>query len=495
MSAASISNSQPSALEAVRMHQPKAFYVLFFVEMWERIGYYGMATLLVLYMTKALQFTDDLAYSTYGALVAMVYVTPILGGYLGDHIIGYRRSLLIGAAILALGYVMLATMSASHLYLSLGLIIVGSGYFKSMPSVLIGKMYGRNDPKLDGAYTLFYMSVNIGSLISIASAGFIAQHFGWHVAFGVCATGMITAILNYVIYRHLLEKYGSAADEKPVNLLTWMILLIGTLTLIGAASYLLTHLKITHIILAITGLYIIIFFTKLLITSPLIIRKQLLACLIFTFFAISFFILYFQAPMAINLFIDRNVNREIFGIMIPTASYWSLNGFWIIVLAPILTFTYSRITLYKGTDLSIAMKFGIGIIIMGLGFLVLNWCSIFADKTAHVSSWWIVLSYFLQSLAELLVSAIGVSMMLRLAPPRLMGLMMGTWYLGTAAAGILAGEAAKMASVPQGPLNPLNSLHIYGHAFFVYGTTSIMVGIIALCLVPTLNKLTGEKKV
>ena len=458
MSSTSLIKGQTTPLEAIRMHQPKAFYVLFFVELWERFGYYGMATLLVLYMTKALHFTDDLAYSTFGALVAMVYVTPIIGGYLGDHIIGYRRSLLIGASLLVLGYIMLALSSAAYLYLSLGLIIVGSGYFKSMPSVLLGKMYGHNDPRIDGAYTLFYMSINIGSLFSIGSAGFIAQHFGWHTAFAVCAVGMVIAILNYVFFRHLVANYGAPADEKPVKLLTWLVLLIGTIALIWSASFLLTHLTITHGILSITGVIIILFFVKLLITSPPTIRNQLLACLIFTFFAISFFILYFQAPMAINLFIDRNVNHVLLGLYIPTASFWALNGFWIIVLAPILTLFYSRLTAHKGADLSIAMKFGIGIIIMGFGFLVLNWCAFFADQTAKVSAWWIVLSYFLQSLAELLVSAIGVSMMLRLAPPRLMGLMMGTWFLGTAAAGILAGQVAKIASVPQGPLNPVNSL-------------------------------------
>lgn len=494
MSSSSFIKGTTTPLEAIKTNQPKAFYVLFFVELWERFGYYGMAALLVLYMSKALHFSDDKAYSTFGALVAMIYVTPILGGYLGDHIIGYRRSLVIGALLLAIGYIMLAATSAPYLYLSLGFIIVGSGYFKSMPSVLLGKMYGHNDPRIDGAYTLFYMSINIGSLISIASSGFIAQHFGWHFAFGVCATGMLVAILNYFLFRHLVANYGSPADEKPVNLSTWIILLLGTIALIIISSLLLTHLTITHTILAISAVVIVLFFAKLLITSPIKIRNQLLACLIFTLFAISFFILYFQAPMAINLFIDRNVNHVLLGIYIPTASYWALNGFWIIVLAPILTLIYSHLLSKKGGDLSIAMKFGIGIIIMGLGFLVLKWCSYFADQKAQVSAWWIVFSYFLQSLAELLVSAIGVSMMLRLAPPRLMGLMMGTWFLGTAAAGILAGQVAKIASVPQGPLNPTASLSIYGHAFFEYGTASIIVGIIALALVPTLNRLTGEKQ-
>lgn len=494
MSTTSLVDGKATSLDTIRTHQPKAFYVLFFIELWERFGYYGMAALLVLYMSKALHFSDDIAYSTFGALVAMIYVTPVIGGYLGDHIIGYRRSLLIGAILLAIGYIMLAATSESYLYLSLGFIIVGSGYFKSMPSVLLGKMYERNDPRLDGAYTLFYMSINIGSLISIASAGFIAQHFGWHTAFGVCAIGMVVAIFNYVFFRHLVANYGSAADEKTIKLSTWAILFTGTIALIFMTSQLLTHLTITHAILTITAILVVLFFAKLLITSEPDIRNKLMACLIFTVFAITFFILYFQAPMAINLFIDRNVNHVILGFYIPTASFWALNGFWIIVLAPILTFVYNRLLKIKGADLSIAMKFGIGIIIMGLGFLVLNWCALFANHTAQVSAWWVVLSYFLQSLAELLVSAIGVSMMLRLAPPRLMGLMMGAWYLGVAAAGVLAGQVAKIASVPQGPLNPVASLPIYGHAFLEYGMASIVVGIIALALMPTLNRLTGEKQ-
>lgn len=423
----------------------------------------------------------------------MIYVTPILGGYLGDHVLGYRRSLLIGAILLAAGYILLA--STSYLYISLAFVIVGSGFFKSMPPVLLGKMYGRNDPRIDGAYTLFYMSVNIGSLLSIFFAGLIAQHFGWHIAFAVCATGLIFAILNYIYFRKLVEKYGSPLDDKPVPLPHITTVALGSIALIIVASLLLTHLTITHIILAITGAVVILFFSKLLITSTATDRNQLLACLIFTLFAISFFILYFQAPMAITLFIERNVNHRILGFYLPTASFWALNGFWIIVLAPCLAFLYSHLQQRQGGDLSIAKKFGIGIIIMGIGFLALRGSTVFADHAGLVSAWWLVFFYILYSLAELLVSAIGVSMMLRLAPQRLMGVMIGTWFLGTAAASILSGEVAKMASVPQGPLNPLSSLQIYGHAFFQYGVASVIVGAIALALVPTMDKLTGEKKI
>jgi POT family proton-dependent oligopeptide transporter len=196
--------------------------------------------------------------------------------------------------------------------------------------------------------------------------------------------------------------------------------------------------------------------------------------------------------MAINLFVDRNVNHLLLGIYIPTSSYWAFNGFWIIVLAPVLAMLYTHFG-KSGLDLTIAMKFALGIIIMGLGFLILTWSTYFADGSAQVSAWWIVWSYFLQSLAELLVSAIGLSMIIRLAPPKLFGMMMGAWFLGNAAASVISGQVAKLASVPQGNLDPHLSLHIYGHAFLEIGIVSIGVGLVALILVPTLNRLTAEK--
>lgn len=484
----------PTALEAIRTRQPRAFYMLFFVELWERFGYYGMAALLVLYMSKALHFTDDTAYDTFGALVAMVYVTPILGGYLGDKLLGYKRSLLIGSVLLAIGYAMLAIPNVKYLYTALAFIIIGCGYFKTMPSVLLGKLYSQDDPRVDGAYTVFYMSINIGSLLSIGLSGPIAQYFGWHTGFGICSIGLVVGIINYWYFRDLLANVGSEADFKPISFSTWLILAIGTVILISLATFLLRHIHIAHGILLITGISVLLILAKLIISNPPQIRNKLTACLIFTFFAITFFVLYFQAPMALSLFIDRNVDHHILGIFVPTSSYWALNGFWIVVLAPFLAVLYNHFGL-KQLDLSIAMKFALGIIIMGFGFLVLTWCQAFASATSQVSSWWIVLSYFLQSLAELLVSAIGVSMIIRLAPTHLFGLMMGTWFLGTAAAGMISGQVAKLASVPQGKLDPAVSLHIYGHAFFQYGVASIIVGIIALLLVPTLNKLTGEKRV
>ncbi len=476
--------------QQLQTKQPKAFYLLFFVEMWERFGYYGMASLLVLFMTKVFHFTDDHAYSTFAASAALIYVTPLLGGYLGDQILGYQRTLLVGAVLLLLGYGLLA-FAHGPFYFALALIIVGSGFFKTAPSTLLGKVYGQQDPRLDSGYTLFYMSINIGSILSILICGFLQQHFNWYTAFAACSLGLLLGVSQFLWHKKLLINVGSAADLKPVKKSLTTLVIIGGIVALWLSAYLMQHQRLIHQGLLITGAILSIFFISLLFKLERQEKRKFAACIVLTIFAISFFALYFQAPTTITLFVDRNVDRHLLGFVIPASAYYSLNPFWILVLAPILATTYNKLALKKG-DWSVSLKFAVGIILMGLGFLVLDWSRYFANAQGLVSSWWVVLSYFLQSLAELLVSAIGLGMITRLSPHKYLGLMFGTWFLATAAAASIAGKIAEFASVPKDITNALQSLPIYASAFDLYGGISIAIGVLALLFVIPLNKLIGE---
>lgn len=470
--------------------QPKAFSLLFLVEMWERFGYYGVASLLVLFMTKVFHFSDDHAYSTFAALSALIYITPIIGGYLGDHVIGYQRTLVTGAILLLLGYGLLA-FAHGPFYLALAFIIVGSGFFKTAPSTLLGKVYGANDARVDSGFTLFYMSINIGSIISIIICGFLQQHFNWYIAFAACSFGLLLGVSQFLWRKKLLAHIGSPADLQPVKKLRAVLITIGSIAAIWASALLMQHQRLVHQGLVITGVVLGIFFISLLFRLEHQERRRFAACIVLTIFAISFFALYFQAPTTITLFVDRNVDRHLLGFILPASSYYSLNPFWILVLAPLLALTYNKLALKKG-DWSISLKFAVGIILMGLGFLVLDWSRYFANAQGLVSSWWVVLSYFLQSLAELLVSAIGLGMITRLSPHKYLGLMYGTWFLATAAAASIAGKIAEFASVPKGITSALQSLPIYASAFDLYGGISVAIGVLALLFVIPLNKLIGE---
>jgi proton-dependent oligopeptide transporter, POT family len=476
--------------------QPKAFYVLFFVEMWERFGYYGLQALLILYLSKVFGFSDTKAYGTFAAFSALVYATPILGGYVGDKLIGYQRTLTVGLLLLMLGYFLLSIpvslaypqLSEALFYLALGTIIAGNGFFKTSPSSILGKVYGPNDTRVDSGFTLFYMSINVGSLISMVLCGYIATLVGWHAGFFTCVVGLGLGFLTLFFSKKYIQQFGSAADFAPINKRYILPLTLGTLVVIISAALLIRFLGFTQWILLAVGLGAVLFYAKLMLSSESEERAKLIACFILTVFAIIFYCLYFQAPESINLYIDRNVNHHLFGFFIPTPAFQSLNPFWILVLAPMLSTFYKKMSENRG-DFSIPAKFAAGIFIMGSGFIVLYFSRFFADAQGQVSAWWAVASFFLQSLGELLVSALGLAMITKLAPPRFLAVMMGTWFLSTSAAAYLSGMLAKLASIPEGITDPVLSLKIYSHVFYKFGWITMLAGILVFFTIPLLKRL------
>lgn len=485
------------SIESSQTHkQPRAFYVLFFVEMWERFGYYGLQALLILYLSKVFDFSDSRAYGTFAAFAALVYATPILGGYVADKLIGYQRTLIAGLLLLILGYFLLSipisaahnSLSESLFYLALGTIVAGNGFFKTSPSSLLGKVYGARDPRVDSGFTLFYMSINIGSLISMALCGYIATLFGWHAGFFTSVMGLTLGSLTLFFSKKWIKNYGSAADFMPIRKKYLLPIVLGTLIVIGAAALLIRFLGFTQWILLAVGIGALLFYSQLIISSHHEERSKLIACFILTLFAIIFYCLYFQAPQSINLYIDRNVDHHLLGFFIPTPSFQSLNPFWILVLAPILSIFYKRMSTRRG-DFSIPAKFAAGIFIMGTGFIVLYVSQFFANADSQVSAWWVVFSFFLQSLGELLVSALGLAMITKLAPQRFLAVMMGTWFLSSSAAAYLSGMLAKLASIPTGIDNPALSLKIYSHVFYKFGWITMSAGILVFFTIPLIKRL------
>jgi POT family proton-dependent oligopeptide transporter len=485
--------------DASRPSQTKSFSTIFLIEMWERFGYYGMAALLVLFMVQKLGYTDERANLTWGAFTALVYAAPAIGGWIGDKVLGARRSMTIGATILALGYLLLSVPSdnVTLLYGALGVIVVGNGLFKSNAANLVRRIYEGDDAKIDSAFTLYYMAVNIGSTFSMIATPIVAAKWGWHTAFALCCAGMVAGLLNYLLMRRTLDHVGSVPDDAPVN---WgklaMVLGIGVL-LVFAVSFVLQHGSIARALVYLAGAVILAIFGYLIAKSGPGERSGLVVALVLTIETILFFIFYQQMSTSLTLFALRNVdwNQTLFGIHLFTwipAQYQALNPIWIFALSPLLAWGYTRMA-SRGRDLPIAAKFAVGFIVVAVGFFIFGISGGTADA-GKVSSWYMIWGYGFYSLGELLVSGLGLAMMARYVPARMGGFMMGAYFVATGISQYLGGIVANYASVPDNITDPLQSLPIYTSLFNKLGFVAAGGAVLAIALLPMLKKLSESHR-
>lgn len=471
---------------------PKPFYLLFAVEMWERFGYYGMQALLVLFMVKKMGFSDELADTTFSAFAALVYAFICAGGYVGDKVLGSRRTMFLGAVVLAAGYGLLGFDSDTFFYPALGIIIAGNGLFKANPSALVSKLYEKGDPRVDGAFTLYYMAINIGSFASMTICPIVEKHYGWNAAFLVCFAGMIVAISNYIIFRSILEPVGSGPDFSPLSIKNLILTILGAALIAALSAVLLTHLTLAHEILYASLVIVAGMYVREISRAHPHERANLVVCLVLMVEAIIFFALYQQMPTSLNLFAARNVSPYIFGIPVEAANFQALNPFWIMILSPILAVAYARMD-KAGTDLSLPGKFALGMLMCCAAFITLGLVpKYFADSSGYISGNWLVLSYAFQSLGELLVSGLGLAMVARLTPERSMGFMMGAWFMFQSVAMVLGGNIATMASIPEHGMTAASSLAIYGGLFLKIGLATGAIGLVMVGMVPVLKKYISE---
>ena len=495
-------NSTPTSTaggSGSRPSQTKSFSTIFLIEMWERFGYYGMAALLVLFMVQKLGYSDDTANLTWGAFTALVYAAPAIGGWIGDKVLGARRCMTIGAVILGLGYLLLGIPSdnIALLYGAMGVIVVGNGLFKSNAANLVRRIYEGDDAKIDSAFTLYYMAVNIGSTFSMLLTPWIAQRWGWHAAFAVCCAGLVLGLLNYFLMRRTLDHVGSVPDDAPIH---WgklgTVLGVG-LALVFVVSFVLQHGDIARALVWIAGAVILAIFVWLIAKSDPGERSGLIVALILTIETILFFIFYQQMSTSLTLFALRNVdwNQTLFGAHLFTwipAQYQALNPIWIFALSPPLAWLYTRMG-RSGRDLPIAAKFAIGFVVVAVGFFIFGISGGTADA-GKVSSWYMIWGYGFYSLGELLVSGLGLAMMARYVPARMGGFMMGAYFVATGISQYLGGLVANYASVPEDITDPLQSLPIYTNLFNKLGFVAAGGALLAIALLPMLKKLSASHR-
>jgi len=475
----STANNKPT--ESVSLNafkQPKAFYLIFSIELWERFGYYGLQGIMAVYLVKQLGMSEADSITLFSSFSALVYGLVAIGGWLGDKVLGTKRVIMLGAVVLAIGYALVAWSGhdAGIVYMGMAAIAVGNGLFKANPSSLLSTCYAKDDPRLDGAFTMYYMSVNIGSFFSMLATPWLAARYGWSTAFALSVVGMLITVVNFAFCQRWVKQYGSKPDFEPINFRNLLLTIAGVVVLIAIATWLLHNQQIARMVLGVIALGIVFIFGK---EAFLMLE------------AIIFFVLYSQMPTSLNFFAIRNVEHSILGIAFEPEQYQALNPFWIIIGSPILAAIYNKM----GDTLPMPTKFAIGMVLCSGAFLILPLGAKFATDAGIVSVNWLIICYGLQSIGELMISGLGLAMVAQLVPQRLMGFIMGSWFLTTAGANIIGGYVANMMAVPENVTDPLMSLEVYGRVFLQIGVATAVIAVLMLLTAPKLNRMTQDDDV
>jgi proton-dependent oligopeptide transporter, POT family len=429
---------------------PRGLSTLFFTEMWERFSYYGMRAFLMIYMTRPLAegglgFDDRHAGSVYGTYTGSVWLAAIGGGIIADRLLGAYRSVLWGGIIIALGHFTLAIDALPAFYTGLALIVIGTGLLKPNATTLVGSLYDTADARRDAGFSLFYMAINLGAFFGPFIAGGLAERVGWHVGFGAAGVGMTLGLILYVRGRRHLDPaiqriaaakatMPSEASERPRGGFT-------------AVEW-----------------------------------KRIAAIVMFFVFAAIFWAAYEQAASTLSLFADRYANRNFLGFTIPTSWYVGIQAFFVILLSLAFAWLWVRLGPRAPTT---PVKFTLGLLFVGLSFVLLYPAGAMAQSAegVKVSSLWLFGAYFLQVVGELCLSPVGNSVVTKLAPPRIVGLMMGVWFLSIAVGNKLAGWIAGFASTV-----PLTTL------FGAVAAATLGAAAILFLLVKPIERLMGGVK-
>ncbi|UVO50529.1 peptide MFS transporter [Sphingomonas sp. SUN019] len=576
-----ISHVNPAS-EATWFGHPRQLARLFTTEMWERFGFYGMRALLTLYLTKHFIFGDREATGLYGGFTALVYLTPLIGGYLADQYLGSKRAVKFGAIVMAVGYFTLcfggevskpyAEISGQRyevqleerggvetryvidgtqrlaikgnddgtvslldgsgavartvekggfesradrspffvalMLVALSLVSVGNGFFKPNISTMVGTLYAEGDRRRDSGFTIFYMGINLGSLFSQLLCPFLADAVGWWAGFGLAAFGMLLSWSLIQFDGGRLNGIG----EPPVDKANRSIpIYLGALAAVPVLYFLFTNLMnapeqvpgsgIIGYVASLSLMGKLLFGTFLISVPGILIwsakvgdRREfqmMCAAMILIVFNVVFWTLFEQAGSSLTLFADRNTDLSIFGLFSISAGQTQFfNAFFIVALAPVMSVLWTKLAA-KGIEPSIPIKFGIALIGVGLGFLFLVWGATMVGPSFKVAIWWLAGLYFIHSFAELCISPVGLSMITKLSIARIVGLMMGVWFLSISVAQYVAGVVAQVASVETvgGQVTNLKvSLETYSGVFWTIGLVSAGIGLFLLLISPLIKR-------
>ena len=471
------------------LKQPPVFRLAYYTTMCERIGFYVISYLIVMYLRQKFGLTDTQSFLIFGVFTALAYLTPALGGFLGDNVIGIRRSIVLGLFFEGTGLILLTIPSFFAFTVALAFVIVGAGFFKTSPTDLLAHSYHKKDPRIDAGFTYYYMAINIGTVVAGIVASFVQKYYGWNIAFLTGGLLLYLGLVFYYILRRSAEDVDTKAGSKPLPYKTIFLLLLGIMVSICIFVLLLFHTEMADIFFIASTLLTMLYFLFEIIKSPKEEKWHIGACLYLIIVGLGCAILYFQLFTSIELFIKRAVIRTYFGFTVPTVIYLALESVFVVMLGPILIALYNYLN-KRNKDMDVFTKLTLGLLATSLSFFFLVVGAHYPNSQFQISSLWIIGMLFIFTIGDLLNSALGVAMVTHLAPKRMYGVMMGTWFLmGNALAASLSGESAGLANITKLQLHDASiMLHIYSAAFTKIGIAGIIASVIAFMLNPLIKR-------
>ena len=492
---------------------PVGLYILFFTEMWERFSFYGMKALLIFYLVKYHLFTDEAGNLIVGSYAAMVYAMPVIGGYLADRYLGFKKAVIFGGVLLVLGHLGMAyegnaaTEMASGLiqrdeaalsifFLSLSLIVLGVGFLKANISSIVGELYEQTDQRRDAGFTIFYMGINLGSFLATIICSWLGETYGWSYGFGAAGIGMLLGLATFIYGSKYFHGKADPKDpemlqEKVFGIISreWFIYIVSILCLFFIWTIIQNHTMVEWLLLsasAIAMIFIIYQLTQL----DKVAREKLIALTILIIFSVVFWALFEQAYTSLNLFAERSIDRHILGFEVPAGSFLSLNALFIILFAPVFAWLWVALD-KRHMQPNTALKFAYGIILVALGFgaLVIGGSIAEAGKVGAI---WLVLAYLLHTWGELCLSPVGLSSVTKLSPGRIVGFMMGVWFLATAGAEYVSALLANLASIETDGgevTDVVAATGIYIDLFYKLFIVGLVIGIFLLVISPLIKRL------
>lgn len=484
---------------------PPGLSTLFFTEMWERFSYYGGRAMLILYMTAAvvgenpgLGLSVVEAGALYGLYTAVVYMTNLPGGWIADKFIGARNAVFYGGIIIALGNLMLAApFGAPSFFAGLGLIAIGTGLLKPNVSTMVGSLYQQGDARRDSAFSIFYMGINLGAFLAPLIAGWFGQNVNWHTGFFVVAIGMTLGLIQYKLGAKHLGDAGlhvrTSSDEEHAKQRKALVngllgFLVAAVVLIGlhfANIFTLTVVNLSNLVGVLLLIIPIVYFGFLFSKGGFdhAEKNRIVAIIIFYLAAALFWSAFEQAGSTLTLFADRQTHNAFLGMEFPSTWWQSINALFIIVLSGVFAWLWLKLNSMK-REPSTPMKFVIGLALVGVGFLILVPAAMIIETSGErVGIIWLLMVYFIHTVGELFLSPVGLSAMTKLAPSRIVGQMMGIWFLGAATGNFIGGRVGGMFET-----FPLKYIFLA-----VFGT-SLLAALVMFFLVPWMKRLMGEVK-